>query len=138
MKFSYRIDASGRIVFQRYEGSCTVAELLTCIRRVWSDPAYSRDYGCYVDLTAVKPHAALDDLNRLVEFLRAQPHASQGRCAAVTHSPVLTACGVLYQKAMADRHAFAVFSSPEAALAFLQFDGPPPVWIAAQAEEITA
>lgn len=137
MKFSYTIDPAKRIVFQRYEGPCTVAHLLACIRRVWSDPAYSRSYSCYVDLTAAKPQAALEDLNRLIEFLRAQPHASEGRCAAITHSPVLTACGVLYQKAMADRHAFAVFSSPEAALAFLQFDGSAPLWTAAQAEEIT-
>lgn len=137
MKFSYSIDATKRIVFQRYEGPCTVAHLMACIRRVWSDPAYSRSYGCYVDLTAITAQVSIEDLNQLIEFLRAQPRTSEGRCAAITHSPMITACGVLYQKAMAKQHAFAVFSGPEAALAFLQSEGPPPAWNVEQAEEIT-
>lgn len=136
MKFSYTIDPVQRIVFQRYDGPCSVDHVLECIRRVWADPAYSQTYACFVDLSTAVPQAAFEDLNRLIEFLRHQPQTSDSRCAAITNSPMITACGLLYQKAMAGRQAFAVFSSPEAALAFLQAKGPLPAWSEQTAEEI--
>lgn len=126
MKFSYAIDAPRRMIFMRYEGRCRAAHLLACARLLWADPAYSRLFDGYIDLTGAQADNALDDLNALVSLLRANAETGEGRYAAVTTSPVITAIGLLYQRAMAHRHAFAVFSSPEAAFQYLSFSGPIP------------
>lgn len=124
MKFSYAIDVEQRFIFQRFEGEMTLARLVDCLQRLWADPDYHASYNGFVDVSRVSPRASFDDLQAFFEFVRARPEHSRGRWAAVTSSPFMTACAMLYQKALASHHAFAVFSSPEAAYSFLHFNPP--------------
>ena len=43
------------------------------------------------------------------------------RWAAVAASPLATACGLIYRRALSSRHAFDVFSTREAACEFVGF-----------------
>ena len=126
MKFSYAIDPVRKIVFLRFEGMCNAGQVLVAISQLWADPGYDKTFDVYIDLTRMLNGAAFEDLNKLLDFLRDRDEVCTARIAAVTQSPVLTACGMLYQKAMSHRHAFAVFSSPEGARAHLNLHGPPP------------
>lgn len=126
MKFSYAIDADRRLIFQRYEGQLTLARLVSCLERLWADPAYRPTYDGLVDISAVTPQASFQDLQSFIEFVRQRPEHSRGRWAAVASSPFMTACSMLYQKALASHHAFAVFSSTEAAYSFLHIEHSPP------------
>lgn len=126
MKFSYAIDAQRRMIFQRYEGACSLALMIACTRRLLADPAYSKLFDGYIDLTKARPEVTLEDLHAFIAFLRGQSQLGEGRYAAVTTSPVITAMGVLYQRTMARHHAFAVFSSHEAAAEYLSLQSPVP------------
>jgi hypothetical protein len=126
MKFSYAIDSERRLIFLRYTGHFTLASLLAGTRRLWADPAYSRSYRGLVDLSDESVSVNVADLHALIDFIREQPSVSEARWAAVTASPLATACGLLYQRAIASRHAFEVFSSFEAAASFLRLEGAPP------------
>lgn len=126
MKFSYAIDPERRLISQRYEGELTFPRLVECLQRIWADPAYCPTYNGFVDISAVSPHASFADLQAFIEFVQSRPEHSRGRWAAVTNSPFLTACAMLYRNALASHHAFAVFSSEEAACSFLHLTTPPP------------
>lgn len=126
MKFSYAIDPARRMVFLRYAGAFTLTRLIACTRRLWADPGYQRSYGGLVDLSDGSLNVAISDLRALIDFLRNQPEATEGRWAVVAASPLATACGILYQKACADRHVLEIFASHEAAANFLRLDGEPP------------
>ncbi len=136
MNFRYTINPERRIILQRYAGRISLADSFLCIRQILADPAYDKSYSGYIDLTDAVPEIAYGDVNTLVDFLRHHPATSEGRCAAVTNSPLITACGMLYQKAMAHHHAFAVFSTPEGARAFLQLEDSFPHWEARSYEEV--
>ena len=123
MKFSYAIDPDRRMIFQRYEGQCSVTEIMASIRVLWADPAYCKTYDGYIDLLRMTAGFSFEDLNVFLSFMRENKEVGTGRYAAITTSPIVTACGMLYQKAMAHHHAFAVFSSPEAARSFLKLEG---------------
>ena len=127
MNFSYAIDPERRMIFLRYTGHFTLVPLLAGIRRLWADPAYCRAYAGLVDLSDESLSIEIADLHALIDHLRDQPAISEGRWAAVTSSPLATACGLLYQKAISPRHPFEVFSSFEAAANFLRLEGPPPL-----------
>ncbi len=75
-----------------------------------------------VDLTDANLGVSRADLLALVEFVRGHEQTSQGRWAAITSSPFATACGLIYQRALARRHAFEVFTTQEAAAWFLGVD----------------
>lgn len=125
MKFSYAIDTERQLITQRFEGTLTLERLLECLRQLWADPTYSPAYNGLVDMSKALPKASVEDLPRLVAFVLTRPERSRGRWAAVTNSPFLTACGMLYQKAVVSQHVFEVFSTDEAARAFLRLDPPP-------------
>jgi hypothetical protein len=59
------------------------------------------------------------DFRALIDFVRGHARVSRGRWAAVAATPVATACGLVYKRAMAPGQTFEVFSTPEAACAFL-------------------
>lgn len=127
MKFSYVIDPERRLISQYFEGELTLAGLTESLRRLWADPAYCSSYNGFIDISKVSAQATFDDLRAFIEFVQGRPEHSRGRWVAVTSSPFLTACAMLYRNALANHHVFAVFSSYEAACAFLHITEPAPV-----------
>ena len=122
MHFTYTIQPEKRAILLRYEGDFTLAELFACSRKLWDDPAYSDDYDGIVDLSTASLGFGIGDLRVFIDFMKTEPRVSHGRWAAVTTSPLVTACSLLYQQALSSRHTFEVFSTWAAACAFLHQD----------------
>jgi hypothetical protein len=127
MKFSYTIDSQRGLIFQAYEGSFTLEQLIACTRCLWADPEYSPSFDGIVELSAMTPSARLPQLPGLLHFLKNDAHLSQGRWAAIATSPLATAGSLIYKRAMAPRHMFEVFSTWDAACTFLQIDAEKPL-----------
>jgi len=126
MNFHYSIDHKHQLIFQRYEGRLTLKELIACIERMWSDPEYSRSYNGIVDFSAVSISLDIQDFHAFMRFIKDHSSLSLGRWALVTSSPFATACSLLYKQRIF-QHTLDVFSSPEAAGAFIRkiTDSPP-------------
>jgi hypothetical protein len=125
VNFRYEILPDRRLILQHFAGSSSLAELLAALRRLWADPLYSRTYDGIVDLSGAAVDLSMRDLRALIGFLQESDQTSTGRWGAVTTSPLATACAMIYQRALAPRHAFEVFSTWEAACAFLGVRVPP-------------
>ena len=125
MNFTYSIHPEKRAILLRYAGDFTLSELIDCSRKLWDDPAYSDEYDGIVDLSAGTLGLGIGDFRVFIDFMKSEPRVSRGRWAAVTTSPFVTACGLLYQQALASRHTFEVFSTWNAACAFLHQDMEP-------------
>lgn len=122
MKFDYNILPQHRLIVTRFAGAFTLEDLTGIARRLWADPRYTRGYNGLADLTDMNLAVGRGDFRALVDFVRGQKDTSEGRWAAVTNSPLATACGLIYQRAMAARHPFEVYSTFEAAGAFVGVD----------------
>ena len=122
MKFRYSIDSQRQVIFQSFEGDFTVQQLIACIERLWSDPEYHRSFRGIVDLSAMGTGAIVLELPALLKFLKGNPRLSQGRWAAIATTPMATAASLLYRQDIAPEQTFGVFSTWEAACAFLQVD----------------
>ena len=120
MKFTYAIHPDHRVIFLRYEGRFTTSELVDSIQKLWADPAYSRDYNGIVDATDASVAIDIRDFRAFISLIRDRDEMSVGRWAAVTTSPLATACGFIYKEALAFRHKFQVFSGWEAACDFIE------------------
>ena len=126
MKFSYEIFPEQRLILQRYTGNPSLADVVASTRRLWADPRYSKTYDGIVDLSSSSAGISMGDLRALIGFMQQNDQTSTGRWGAVTSSPVTTACAMLYQRALAPRHKFEVFSSWDAACGFLGVKLPRP------------
>lgn len=122
MKFEYEIYPEKQLIVARYAGAWTLHELEAVAERLWSDQRYVRSYNGVVDLTDTTLSVGREDFRTLMEFLRGHKLTSEGRWAAVASSPLATACGLLYKRMLATRHTFEVFSTFEAAGAFVGVD----------------
>lgn len=122
MNFGYTIDTDRKLIFQVFEGRFSIAQLIACTRRMWSDPAYSKTYPGVVDISRMTPSAGLDDLTLLIDFLKLDMRTSTGRWAVITSSPAATAGSMIYKRRMAGHHVFEVFSTWESAFGFLQLE----------------
>lgn len=123
MTFDYKIYPEHALIVTRLCGPATLEELMAMVKRLWEDERYSPRYNGIVDLTDVKLAVAQADLRAVVDFVRGHKSTSSGRWAAVTHSPIATACGMIYQRALRGRHVFEVFSTFEAAKLFIGVSG---------------
>ena len=119
MEFDYEIYPEQRMIVTRYRGAYTFATLIACAQKLWADPRYQPAYDGVVDLTDGKLTIGRQDFRAVIDFIRRQDRASRGRWAAVASSPFATACSLLYQRAIEDRHPIGVFSTLEAAGTFL-------------------
>ena len=121
MRFRYQIYPSSRAIVARFTGAWTLGELMKAINELWSDPAYSPAFDGIVDITAKDVSVDVRELRPVLEFVRGNANTSTGRWAAVAASPLATACGLIYRRALSSRHAFDVFSTREAACEFVGF-----------------
>lgn len=119
MKFAYDIFPEDRAIALRYAGKFTLAELLAAAGQLLGDERYSPEYDGLADLTQLAVGVEVGDFRALIEFVQGHARVSRGRWAAVASTPLATACGLVYKQAMAPRQTFEVFSTPEAACAFL-------------------
>lgn len=119
MRFAYEIYPEKKLIVARYAGVWTLADLTAMAQRLWSDARYSRHYNGVIDLTDSKVGVTRGDFQALMEFIGGHKDTSEGRWAAVATSPLATACGLLYKRSLARRHGFEVFSTIEAAGAFV-------------------
>lgn len=122
MNCHYEIYPEKRLIFMRYAGQFTLAELTGSARKLWADKLYSKSYNGVIDLTDSRVWVGREDFQALVGFVAAHKHTSEGRWAAVATSPLATACGMIYKRAITKRHAFEVFSTFGAAGAFVGID----------------
>lgn len=122
MNCHYEIYPEKRLIFMRYTGVFTLAELTDVARKLWTDKRYSKSYNGIIDLTDSRVSVGREDFQALIEFVVGHKHTSEGRWAAVATSPLATACGMIYKRAITKRHAFEVFSTFEAAGAFVGID----------------
>lgn len=121
MQFRYEIYPDARAIVARISGSASLTELMTFIRTLWSDPRYSPAFDGIMDLSAQDVHVEMCEFRPILEYLLQSPHTSTGRWAAVATTPLATACGLIYRRALSARHGFEVFSTGEAAFAYLGF-----------------
>jgi len=120
MTFHYDIHPEQRTIHLRYTGVFTLQDLTAAATLLWSDPRYSQAFDGIVDLTDGSLRVAQSDLRALIAFVLDHKCTSKGRWAAVTSSPFGVACALLYKHALSRRHMFEVFSTWEAACAFLE------------------
>lgn len=126
MTFGYTINEQRKIIFLRFSGSFDAANFLACIERLWADPAYQREFEGIADITDVSPTYTIADLRRVIAFLRDNHRTNTARWALITSSPLAAACGYVYQKAMSPVHRLEVFSTWEAASAFVHWNADRP------------
>jgi len=119
MKFTYAIHPEHRVIFQRYEGRFTTSDLITATRQMWADPAYRRDYNGIADISDASFGLDIHDFGTFISFLAGREERSVGRWAVIALSPLATACGFIYKKAVGAQHKFDVFSSWDAACDFV-------------------
>jgi hypothetical protein len=119
MEFEYETYPEQRMIVTRYRGAFTFATLIECSEKLWADQRYRPEYDGVVDLTDGKLTIGRQDFRAVIDFVRREDRASRGRWAAVANSPFATACSLLFQRAIEDRHPFGVFSTFEAAGTFL-------------------
>lgn len=119
----FEIFPERRLIVLRYRGNFTLGELMETTRRLWDDGRYSESYDGMIDLSDGRLNVTMADFKAFLTFLLTQKQLSTGRWVAVTESPLATACGLLYQRAAGRRHVFEVFSTCDAAWAFLGQDG---------------
>lgn len=113
--FGYLIDPEQRAIAVRYAGTFSMQELVASARLLWADPRYSPNYVGVVDLSQASIGASMSDFRTVIDFVLGQASASRGRWAAVATSPLVTACAMIYRRAVIRRHPFEVFSTWEAA-----------------------
>lgn len=116
----FEIFPEQRIVLVRYRGEVTAADLIEGTRALWADPRYDPRFEGIVDLSDHRLRASTDDFRAYLDFLVEQPKTSTARWAAVATTPLATAFGLLYQRALARRHPFGVYSGWAAACASLR------------------
>ncbi len=119
MKFAYDIFPAERSISVRYDGKFTLAELLATSARLMEDARYAPEYDGIVDLTRFGLGVETADFRTLINFVQGHARISRGRWAAIAETPLATAFGLVYRRAMAPRQTFEVFSTAEAACAFI-------------------
>lgn len=122
MEFNYDIFPAERVITTRYAGRFTFANLMDTAEQLWADPRYSPHFDGVVDLTDTTLGVGMDDFRALVNFVRDHKKTSEGRWAAIAISPLPTACGLIYSRALAARHTFEVFATFAGASSFLGLD----------------
>ncbi|HEY9248505.1 MAG TPA: hypothetical protein VIO38_05215 [Rariglobus sp.] len=127
MNFDYTIDENRRMIFIEFSGSFSPESFIACIERLWSDPAYRRDYEGIADIREVESNYTLTDLQRVIGFLKKNPRTNTSRWAVITASPLAAACSYVYQRSMAPVHRLEVFSTWEAAATFIGWQHPCPL-----------
>lgn len=127
MRFDYAIDENRRMIFIEFSGPFSPEAFIGCIERLWSDPAYRRDYDGIADISEVESSYTLTDLQRVIGFLKKNPRTNTSRWAVITASPLAAACSYVYQRSMASVHRLEVFSTWEAAAAFIGWQPPRPL-----------
>ncbi|HVW20611.1 MAG TPA: hypothetical protein VHC86_05305 [Opitutaceae bacterium] len=125
MSFDFEIFPAQRLILARYRGGMTLGELRESAERLWSDSRYSMAYDGIVDISDEGLNISIEDFRGLVGFLTAEDRTSRGRWAAVASSPLATAYGLLYQRALSPRHSLSVHSTWEAACAALHLNPTP-------------
>lgn len=120
MEYRYEIYPASRAIVGRISGRARLEELMQLVHALWADPRYSPAFDGVMDLEK-DFGLAMSDFRPLLDYLRQHPRTSSGRWAVVTNSPLTTACGFIYRHTMAGRHSFDVFSTREAACAFVGF-----------------
>ncbi len=119
MKFAYDIFPEERSISVRYEGKFTLAELLVCSGKLMDDAKYAPEYDGIVDLTHLGLGVEISDFRTLINFVQGHARISKGRWAAIAETPLSTAFGLVYKRAMGSRQTFEVFSTSEAACDFI-------------------
>ncbi|MES2691911.1 MAG: hypothetical protein V4773_00470 [Verrucomicrobiota bacterium] len=119
MTFDYEIYPEQRMIVARYAGRFSLADLVAATERMWDDPRYSMSFDGIVDISDGSVGVAMADFRAMLDIVRRSGKTSRGRWAAVAGTPLATACGILYQRALAHRHAFEVFSTVDGACSYL-------------------
>lgn len=126
MRSAYIIDEDRRTIVIRFAGPFDAGQFIACIERLWADPAYDREFEGIADITEVEPTYTVQDAQRLIAFLKENPMTNTARWAVITASPVAVAMSYIYQRAMASVHHIEVFSTWEAAGAYIGWTPPRP------------
>ncbi len=127
MKFCYEIFPDKHLIVQKFTGSFSLSDLISCAEQLWADPRYSRNFDGIADIGSGSVSVSLCDLYAFIGFLTRHNSISQGRWAAVVSTPLAIACGMIYKRAMIDKHPFEIFPTWNAAYTFLKVELVPTV-----------
>lgn len=119
MTFDYEIYPDERMIVTRFKGRFTFAGLRDSVTVMWEDPRYSLNYDGIVDISDMSVGIAMADFRAMLDVVRHSAKISRGRWAAVATTPLAAACGMLYQRTVALRHPFEVFSTVEGVCSYL-------------------
>jgi hypothetical protein len=119
--YDIRILKTIRTVLLDFEGDISFDEFVSCFEEANAHPDYSPEFDGVADLR--KARLTLDDqeAEALAAFV-VSGELSSGRWAILTASPHETALSILYEQAASEQHAAQVFSTVQAASAYLEVD----------------
>jgi hypothetical protein len=117
--FRYAIYPERQLIVQRYAGPLRAADFLVAAEEVWADPRYVPTYDGLADLTGLRLAVSPAETRHLAEYFSNHPRLTRGRWAAIVAHPVAAALAYLYQQLARPRHRLEVFSTWEAACAYL-------------------
>lgn len=100
-----------------------MAVLRAAIQAIWSAPSYDPAFDGVLDATEAQLHLSLGDVYRLFRMVRESPQHVTGRFAFVSPQPFGAAMAMLYERRSHLERRVSVFSTREAAEAWL--DLPP-------------
>ncbi len=124
MKVLYEIFPERQLIVQRYLGAVAIGDFIAAAERLWIDPRYSPAYNGLADLTDLQVTVSVADTRKLAQLMAGHPRTTRGKWAAVIASPVGTAFAFIYQRLIRPRHPVEIFSTWEAACAYLDIDLP--------------
>jgi hypothetical protein len=123
MTFEYVILPEKRCIVIRYSGVLTLNDVTASTQALWADPLYDKMYNGISDISRATPGGNTDDVGKLVDFFK-HPETSTGRWAVITSEPKFTALSLLFKSSCYAKPWIEMFTSWEAACAFLGVEIP--------------
>ncbi len=122
MAHSVRIDSLRRLVVARFQGAIDFDDVMAWLESLHDMPDYHPAYMAVVDMRAISlKQSRAEKAEELARYM-VDTHLSTGRWAVIVSGPVATALSVLYQTIASAQHPIGIFSTRDAAAAFLGCD----------------
>ena len=117
----YTIDNNNKLVTAKMVGEVSFKELLDWHFELAAREEYHPAYSGIADMRAANMQVSMENLQELVEINR-ENNLVSGRWVCLVDTPMETALAMLYKSEKSDSHPMEVYSSTDAASAYLQHD----------------
>ncbi|HAV12670.1 MAG TPA: hypothetical protein DCX06_04110 [Opitutae bacterium] len=120
MKFEYQIIKEHQLIIEVVSGQITLEGLADKTCALFADPDYDASYVGLADYRHASPQITRTELYGFAKFLNENDLFGQSKWAIIADNPMVVALTQIFQQRMLDTDLIGVFSTTEAAAAFLE------------------